>query len=77
LGLIALSLGLAAPLAVTFIETGLVPQLPTAVLAMGLMVLAFLSLACGLVLDTVTRGRIEMKRLHYLSLPAAGETYVG
>jgi hypothetical protein len=44
---------------------------------MGLMVLAFLSLACGLVLDTVTRGRIEMKRLHYLSLPAAGEAYVG
>ena len=68
LGLIALSLGLAAPLAVTFIETGLVPRLPTAVLAMGLMVLAFLSLACGLVLDTVTRGRIEMKRLFYLTL---------
>jgi len=44
---------------------------------MGLMVLAFLSLACGLVLDTVTRGRIEMKRLHYLNLPAAGESYVG
>jgi hypothetical protein len=77
LGLIALSLSLAAPLAVTFIETGLVPRLPTAVLAMGLMVLAFLSLACGLVLDTVTRGRIEMKRLHYLNLPAAGESYVG
>jgi glycosyltransferase involved in cell wall biosynthesis len=77
LGLIALSLSLAVPLAVTFIETGLVPRLPTAVLAMGLMVLAFLSLACGLVLDTVTRGRIEMKRLHYLNLPAAGESYVG
>jgi len=77
LAFIALSLGLAAPLAVTFIETGLVPRLPTAVLAMGLMVLAFLSLACGLVLDTVTRGRIEMKRLHYLSLPGPDETYVG
>ena len=74
--LIALSLGMAAPLAVTFIETGLVPRLPTAVLAMGLAVLAFLSLACGLVLDTVTRGRIEMKRLHYLTLSAPGRTLV-
>jgi len=39
---------------------------------MGIMLLAFLSLACGFVLDTVTRGRIEMKRLHYLSLPVTG-----
>ena len=77
LSLICLSLGLAAPLVMTFIETGLVPRLPTAVLAMGLVVLAFLSLACGLVLDTVTRGRVEMKRLHYLSLPAPGGTFVG
>lgn len=62
---------LAAPVALTYFETGLVPRLPTAVLAMGMMLLAFLSLASGLVLDTVTRGRIEMKRLHYLSLPAS------
>jgi hypothetical protein len=68
----ALSLGLIAPVVVTFLETGLVPRLPTAVLAMGIMVLSFLSLTCGLVLDTVTRARIEMKRLHYLSLPAPG-----
>jgi hypothetical protein len=72
--LVATSLALAAPLAVTFIETGLVPRVPTAVLAMGVMSLAFLCLACGLVLDTVTRGRIEMKRLHYLSLTAPGDT---
>ena len=52
LALTALSLGLATPLAVTFIETGLVPRMPTAIWAMGLMVLAFLSLSCGLVLDT-------------------------
>jgi len=39
------------------------------VLATGMMVLGFLSLACGLILDTVTRGRRELKRLHYLSLP--------
>ncbi len=70
--LAALSLGLAMPVAVTFFETGLVPRLPTAVLAMGIMLLGFLSLASGFVLDTVTRGRTEMKRLHYLSLPAPG-----
>jgi glycosyltransferase involved in cell wall biosynthesis len=70
--LTALSLGLAAPIALTFLATGLVPRLPTAVLAVGVMLLGFLSLACGLVLDTVTRGRTELKRLHYLALPAAG-----
>jgi hypothetical protein len=72
--LIALSLGLGVPVFVSYLETGLVGRLPTAVLAMGIMVLGFLSLTCGLVLDTVTRARIEMKRLHYLSLPAPGET---
>jgi len=72
--LAALSIALAAPIAVTFVETGLVPRLPTAVLATGVMLLAFLSLVCGLVLDTVTRGRSEMKRLHYLSLPAPGDS---
>jgi glycosyltransferase involved in cell wall biosynthesis len=69
----ALAIGLAAPIAVTFVETGLVPRLPTAILATGVMVLAFLSLVCGFVLDTVTRGRSETKRLHYLGLPAPGE----
>lgn len=71
--LAALAIGLAAPVAITFIETGLVPRLPTAVLATGIMLLAFLSLMCGFVLDTVTRGRTEMKRLYYLSLPAPGD----
>lgn len=61
---------LAAPVVVTFWESGLVPRLPTAVLAMGLMILAFLSLVCGLILETVTRARREMKRLRYLELPA-------
>ena len=53
-------------------ETGLVPRFPTAILAASVMVLAFLSLACGLVLDTVTRGRLELKRLAYLAIPAPG-----
>jgi glycosyltransferase involved in cell wall biosynthesis len=69
LGLIAglVSIGLAVPIVITFLETGLVPRLPTAVLATGLMLLAFLFGAVGLVLDTVTRGRREMKLLAYLS----------
>jgi hypothetical protein len=50
----------------TYVETGLVPRVPTAILSTGLMIVAFLSLTCGLVLDTVTRGRREMKRFAYL-----------
>ena len=57
------------PILTEYIETGLVPRLPTAVLSTGLALLGFLSLACGLILDTVTLGRREIKRLHYLSLP--------
>jgi hypothetical protein len=63
------SVALTVPIFITFMETGEVPRIPTAVLATGMMILAFLSIACGLILDTVTRGRREMKRLHYLSLP--------
>jgi glycosyltransferase involved in cell wall biosynthesis len=59
---------LSIPLAIEYWKTGLVPRLPTAVLCMGLMVIASLSLTCGLVLATVTRGRIEVKRLQYLTL---------
>ena len=63
------SVGLAIPVLITYLETGLVPRLPTAVLSMGLMIVALLSMASGLVLDTVTRGRREMKLLAYLSQP--------
>jgi glycosyltransferase involved in cell wall biosynthesis len=61
------SIGLAIPVIVTYLEQGIVPRLPTAVLSMGLMILAMLSVSSGLVLDTVTRGRREMKLLAYLS----------
>jgi hypothetical protein len=64
------SIGLAAPIIVTYIEEGIVPRLPTAVLSTGLMILAVLSVSSGLVLDTVTRGRREMKLLAYLAQPA-------
>ncbi|MBI4792383.1 MAG: glycosyltransferase [Deltaproteobacteria bacterium] len=70
--LAAISLGLAVPIFLTYMATGLVPRFPTAILATGIMLLAFLSLVCGLILDTVTHGRREMKRLHYLSIAAAG-----
>ena len=63
------SLLLAWPLLATYLETGLVPRLPTAILATGLMLLAFLTLACGAILDVVTLGRREVKRLSYLELP--------
>ncbi len=69
----ALAGALGTPVVLTYVDTGLVPRLPSAILTMGIVVLAFLSLACGFILDTVTRGRTEMKRLHYLSLPAPGE----
>jgi glycosyltransferase involved in cell wall biosynthesis len=68
-GLLSLaSIVLAIPLIFTYLETGLVPRFPTAILATGLMLLGFLSLACGLILDTVTRGRQELKRLQYLNV---------
>jgi glycosyltransferase involved in cell wall biosynthesis len=73
--LAVISIALAVPIVIEFAETGLVPRFPTAILATGLMIVSFLSLTCGLVLDTVTRGRREMKRMRYLNIPAptAGE----
>lgn len=67
-----ISIGFAIPIFVTYFETGLVPRLPTAVLSMGLMIMALLSASSGLVLDTVTRGRREMKLLAYLSQAPVG-----
>jgi glycosyltransferase involved in cell wall biosynthesis len=62
-----ISLGLAIPVIATYLEQGIVPRLPTAMLSMGLMIVAVLSVSSGLVLDTVTRGRREMKLLAYLA----------
>lgn len=64
-----LSIALAIPLAREYMRTGLVPRLPTAVLVTGLMIVACLSFTCGLILQTVTRGRLELKRLHYFAVP--------
>ncbi len=70
LALAALAVLLAVPLVATYMETGLVPRFPTAILATGLVILAALSSFAGLILDTVVRGRREMKRLAYLAQPA-------
>lgn len=66
-----LSVVLAVPLLMTYLETGLVPRFPTAVLCAALALMGLLLLACGLILDTVTRGRIEAKHMAYLAVPAS------
>jgi glycosyltransferase involved in cell wall biosynthesis len=63
------SFAIGIPVVIEYFQTGLVPRLPTAVLVTGMMMLAFLSLFTGLILDTVTRGRWEIKRLRYLAIP--------
>jgi glycosyltransferase involved in cell wall biosynthesis len=60
---------LAIPLVLTYLDTGLVPRFPTAILVTGMVIVAVLCFFAGLILDTVTRGRREMRRLAYLALP--------
>jgi Glycosyl transferase family 2 len=67
------SIALAVPIFVTYFEQGIVPRIPTAILSTGLMLLAFLAIVAGLVLDTVTRGRREMKLIAYLEQRSPGE----
>ena len=68
--LVALAVVLAVPLVITYIHTGLVPRVPTAILVTGMTIVAVLCFFAGLILDTVTRGRREVRRLYYLSLEA-------
>jgi glycosyltransferase involved in cell wall biosynthesis len=70
--LLALALVLAIPLVITYLNTGLVPRVPTAILVTGMTVVTVLCVFAGLILDTVTRGRREVRRLAYLSFPAPG-----
>lgn len=65
-----LALCLSAPLLVTYLETGLVPRFPTAILSMGLVIIATVSAVCGLILDSLARARVEAKRSVFLSYPA-------
>jgi len=73
IALAAISIGLAIPIFITFLQQGNVPRFPTAILATGLMLASLLAFACGLVLDTVTRGRRELKLLAYLRYGAPGD----
>lgn len=66
------AIGLGLPLVETWLHTGLVPRFPTAILCAAMMVMAVVFLVCGLILDTVSRGRMEVRRIAYLSVPAAG-----
>jgi glycosyltransferase involved in cell wall biosynthesis len=70
LALILLGIVLSIPLLITYLETGLVPRIPTAILSVALVLVGVLSIFAGLVLDMTTKTRREMKRLIYLSLPA-------
>jgi glycosyltransferase involved in cell wall biosynthesis len=67
-----MSIFLSIPLIITYLKTGQVPRFPTAILATGLMILASLNFFAGLILDTVVRGRREVRRLAYLQYPAPG-----
>jgi len=71
--LAVVSVAIAIPIFVTYLEEGIVPRLPTAVLSTGLALLGFLLMVAGLILDTVTRGRREAKLIAYLALRAPGE----
>jgi glycosyltransferase involved in cell wall biosynthesis len=70
--LLLAALILSIPLVLTYVDTGLVPRFPTAILVTGLGIVAVLCFFAGLILSTVTRGRAEVRRLAYLSLPAPG-----
>jgi hypothetical protein len=69
LALLLLGIGLGMPVVTEFLRTGLVPRLPTALLATALVLLAFLSATCGLILDAVAHARKEYKRIAYLRIP--------
>lgn len=67
--LLIAALILSVPLVLTYLDTGLVPRFPTAILVTGMTIVAVLCFFAGLILDTVTRGRREMRRLAYLAQP--------
>ena len=69
--LLVAALLLSVPLVMTYLDTGLVPRFPTAILVTGMTIIAVLCFFAGLILDTVTRGRREMRRLAYLAQPSA------
>jgi glycosyltransferase involved in cell wall biosynthesis len=75
IALAAVAIGLAVPIVVTYLELRVVPRLPTLILSTGMMLAAFVSIGVGLILDTVTRGRREVKLLAYLEQRAPGDDW--
>jgi glycosyltransferase involved in cell wall biosynthesis len=71
--LVVAALLLSVPLVTTYLDTGLVPRFPTAILVTGMIIVAVLCFFAGLILDTVTRGRREMRRLAYLAQPGPND----
>jgi hypothetical protein len=67
--LFVVGVGISIPIFIEFHRTHLVPRFPTAILSTGLVLMSFLALVCGLILDSVARGRKEAKRMVYLSIP--------
>jgi hypothetical protein len=70
--LMAVGIALGLPMVATYLRTGLAPWLPMALLSIGIILLALLAVACGLILDSVARGRKEAKRFAYLAIPRWG-----
>jgi glycosyltransferase involved in cell wall biosynthesis len=73
LGFAAVALGLTGgllffPIIQTYFETGLVPRLPTTILSLSLIILSFFSFFSGLILDSISRQRIEAKKLLLLNV---------
>jgi len=76
LGLFVLSLALGTPIILTYFDTGLVPRFPTAILAASIMQLSFMSFICGIIIEAISAGRREQKRMRYLDLPAPNYGYL-
>lgn len=74
--LAAISVILSVPIFFEYFQTHTVPRFPTVIASSAVMLLAFLAFTCGLILDTVSRGRVEAKSLHYLNLPHIDRTYI-
>jgi glycosyltransferase involved in cell wall biosynthesis len=67
IALTLVAIALSVPLLLTYLETGLVPRFPTAILATGLVLLSGIFMVSGLILDSVARGRLEQKRMWYVA----------
>jgi glycosyltransferase involved in cell wall biosynthesis len=77
IALLAVAVVLTWPLLLTWLDTGLVPRFPTAILSTGIVLMAFISFACGIILESVARARLEVKRLAYLRYGAPGDHPTG